>query len=110
MAKGKSYTKTQVESAKKYLLGLPAPEKTNFSALDVIEEIDGVIKEKLEQGHSMEEIVNGLNASGIEIKLSRFRAVWSKLHPTRRKRTKKEKNVQGDKTKKVSVAETGDND
>lgn len=85
----KRYLPDQVEETKKFLMGLPAPKKADFSAAELIEELAPVIKAKLKEGHSLQSIAEGLATSGIEITFSRFRAVWGKLNPSGRKRTKK---------------------
>lgn len=92
MARTSLISKEAIAGVKKLLAELKEPEKLNFSLPEAIEDMKDDIKSKLDLGHSPESIVDTLNRGGMKISITRFKTIWGKLYPSRKRRSRKSKN------------------
>lgn len=97
MPRGKiqSISKNQLEQAKKILAELPEPVKNTFTVSEALEEMKDKIVVMMDKGHLLEDIVEALNKAGISITAARFKILWGKLYPTRKRKSRKVKVLVG---------------
>lgn len=88
-------SKVEIENAKKLISELPDPVKVSFTVAEAIEDIKAEIKSMLDKGHNVETVVQTLSKSGISISASKFKTIWSKLYPQRKRRGRKSKPLDG---------------